>query len=97
MPDASIATGDTGAYELPIAAGATITVDVASRGLTLGIAVLVHSGTSPVYVKNGATVAAKDQTATMIPVSSWSSIPAGPSSTIAITSAAAAVVSVYRP
>ncbi len=101
MADQTIGLTSVGAYEIPIAAGATVTFDIADidTAVLQPVIVACHSGGVAVYAKNGTTALAKDSTTTQIPVGAYSTVPAvnvAGTVSIAVTSEQAAVVSVYR-
>lgn len=96
MADFTITQGQQGAYEIPVAAGATVVIAAVGFYDSLPLTVLVHSGTAPVYARPGATITAKDPLSTMIfPAGTWATTVTYNGS-IAVTSSSDAVVSVYR-
>ncbi len=102
MADYTIAAGDRGVYEIPLTAGTVVTVDVkptTGQKVAGAVTVFVHSGNSPVYVRRGTTVTARDAAADMVPPFTVADLPLGVAGAgvVAFVSASAAVISVCRP
>lgn len=99
MADYTIGLNDKGVYEIPLAAGVSSVVYLARGITTTRVKVLVHAGTTPVYARQGTTVAVQDPRATVIPPFTWDddvSEGIGGGASIALISADDAIVSVYR-
>lgn len=100
MSDFILTSSDRGIYEIPLIAGAPVTVSIPAGIFSDGLIVLVHSGESPVYADFAATVAPKDSRAQMIyPAGAWATVVTGTvyaNVTLAVVSATAANVSVFR-
>jgi hypothetical protein len=100
MADFSIASDEQIEPEIQLTAGQQVTVEVQSQFLpiTSRVQVMVHSGDKPVYARPGDTVDVQDKKASIIPPGTWFDliIGSGDTRTIALISAAAAVVSVSR-
>lgn len=98
MADYQIRDNEQGVYEIVIPAGETITIDVIFTAYYGRVQVMVHNGEKPVYVKRGTTVEPGDKQATMVAPMTWADVQLGSRDkrTIALTSEATAIVSVYR-
>lgn len=98
MANVTIAADDRGVFEVPLVGGVVTTVQVVTSRFLSDVEVYVHSGSQPVYVRSGVTVVPKDPKSQIVPVGAFVEVSVGSASagTIALVSAAAAVVSVVR-
>jgi hypothetical protein len=101
MADYSIGAEQVGVYEIPLRAGVVVTVQVTGKYGFVNdrLQVSVHDGSSPVYVKSGDAVEAKDPTSSVVVPGTWMEMRTSfrdNSTTVALVSNDAATVSVYR-
>jgi hypothetical protein len=99
MADYTITNEAFGAYEIGLTANTPVTVQLETRNqyaLTTA-QVMVHTASSPIYVRSGTTVTTKDPRSTVALPGSWVDIPVGyETPTLSIISADDATVSVSK-
>jgi hypothetical protein len=98
MADHTIAAEAEGVYELALAANTVTTVDIEFSAYYDVAQVMVHAGTSPVYIKTANTVSPREPGALMCPPLMFVAVKLGRRNhrTLALISEADAIVSVYR-
>jgi hypothetical protein len=97
MADHKLNRDDQGIYEIPLAANTVKTIEIAPT--SGAIQIITHAGDSPIYVKRGTTVAAREPGADMTIVGNYLQLgvpPHGQTTTLAIISATAANISIIR-
>lgn len=92
MSDYTLTNIDQGIYEIPLAANTLMSVNLESPAF---LVLMVHSGTSPVYVEAAPVTAIKSRRATIALPGQWVDVP-GSSTFLSAISASDSVVSVYR-
>lgn len=100
MADYSIGVDEQGVYEIPLTGGDITTVQFTNRAgyINNAVQINVHDASAPVYVRYGNNVDVRDPKASVVISGTWITLPDNwdDKFTVAIISAAAAIVSVTR-
>lgn len=97
MADHTLARNDQGIYEIALPANTVKTVEIAPT--SGAIQIITHTGDSPIYVKRGTNVVAREPGADMTVAGNYLQLgvpPHGQTTTLAIISATAANISIIR-
>jgi hypothetical protein len=97
MADHTLNRDDQGIYEIPLAANIAKTIEIAPT--SGAVQIITHTGDSPIYVKRGTSVVAREPGADMTVAGNYLQLgvpPHGQTTTLAIISATAANISIIR-
>jgi hypothetical protein len=100
MAELTIGRDHVGVYEVPLAAGDKLVVNVDTssdyNSEMRRVSVMQHDGMAPVYCRLGREVEVKDPKSTIVPPLSLVELMLGSVGPVAVISAAATTVSVFR-